>query len=305
MTTAMHTALGQQAIDPAAALPPVYSLLTAAPALDLPGEDWLSGSKWLPELTRTSGGLSNGAVAIDCIGDTQTGMTAEDAPTVQDLFPFAVFGSFRCSATAFQTADYAGRARRLLDATQSYNIAKELWSGAINAGAYALGNGQLNAANPTTDTLSAAAVAPDVAFALIEQGIAYYGHGRRGMIHCTPQVFYIAMENGSITRQGGRWVTPMGNIVVADAGYDGSAPGGAAAGASQWIYGTEVIDVLLSPVINLPNAALVDDDAAFMAEALDREINRVTVYAFRAAAIRWDQQIHVAAQVNLAIPAYG
>lgn len=305
MTTALHNALGQQAIDQQPALPPVYSLLGCAPTLDVPAEEWFSGAKWLPEFTNTAN--TNGAILIDCIGDTASGagMTAAAAPSTKGLFPFGVFSSFQCSATGFQIADYAGRARRLLDATQSYNIAKELWSGAINGGAGALGNGQLNAANPTTDTLSAAAVAPDVAFALVEQGIAYYGHGRRGMIHCTPQVLLMIHTLYGLEQRNGLWMTPMGNIVVADAGYDGSAPGGTAASTSQWIYGTEVIEVLLSPVINLPNADLFGDEAAFMAEALDRTVDKVTVYSFRAAAIRWDQQIHVAAQVNVGIPAYG
>ncbi len=297
---------GAQAIGQVPLAPPLYGLLIAARDAtgDIGSDEWTAGAKWSPELTGQASAF--GASPIDCVGDTATtAMTAADRGTAVTQQSFLVWTSDRCSGFGYKVADYYARAMRKLDTEASYLVAKEFWSGAANA-AGTLGNRNLN--DTASDEMTTAAVAVDVGFARVEQGIAYYGHGRRGMIHCTPQALFMAHTLYGLERVGGLWVTPMGNIVVADAGYDGSAPGGAAASTTQWIYGTEVVDYLMSPTIMIPN---VDPDggddalAQFMAQAMDRTLNKVTTYAARAALVRWDRNIHVAAELSLTVPTIG
>lgn len=45
-----------------------------------------------------------------------------------------------------------------------------------------------------------------------------------------------------------RWITPAGNIVVADAGYTGVGPGGAPDEGEAFIYGSGLVEVTLGPV---------------------------------------------------------
>jgi hypothetical protein len=295
-----------QAIDPTQVVPPVYGLLVAArdATADIGDDGWTAGVKWSPELTGQAS--LSGASPLDCIGDTvTTAMTSAARGAAITQQAFLVWTSDQCSSSGFAVADYYGRAMRKLETEQSYLVAKEWGSGAANL-AGTLGNVNLNATS--SDEMTAGAVAVDLGFARVEQGIAYYGHGRRGMIHCTPQALFQAVLNGAVEKIGGLWVTPMGNIVVGDAGYDGSAPGGTAAAATQWIYGTEVVDYLLSPIQMLPEAdpeASGEGLAEFMAQAMDRTLNKVTTYAARVALVRWDRNIHVGAEISLTVPTIG
>ena len=73
------------------------------------------------------------------------------------------------------------------------------------------------------------------------------------MIHCTPQVLTHLVDRGSVIKEGNVWVTPMGHIVVADAGYSGDGPDADAADStSQWMYGTSLLSVILGPVEIIP-----------------------------------------------------
>jgi hypothetical protein len=287
----------RQAINSIPRQPPAYSLVIAAPDYDEAsiGDDWVAGVAWSPE-----GCGGGGRLATTCVGDT-TAMSATSRSGATTITPFLVYAADECSATGFQAADYIGRAGRLLANTQSFQIAEELWDGSL---AGQLGNTAL--ASTGADVLSAGAVTVLEGIGLIEAGIAHYGHGVRGMIHVTPQVLHHAHADGGLERAGGAWVTAMGNIVVADAGYSGNGVDGQhKAGATQWIYGTEVIPILMGPVGYLPVEDLATDPAGFMAGALDRATNTVRVYANRFAGWLWDECIHVAAEVNIKIPAFG
>lgn len=78
------------------------------------------------------------------------------------------------------------------------------------------------------------------ALALLEAELATRLLNSRGVIHLPPVLLSQAIEGYSLTFVDGHWTTPLGNIVIVDAGY-AAAPqptgGGDAAGATEvWVY---------------------------------------------------------------------
>lgn len=122
------------------------------------------------------------------------------------------------------------------------------------------------------------------------------------MIHCTPQTLVRWVAASAVRLEGGQYLSPLGNIVVADAGYDGSGPGGVAAGASQWAYATGLISIRLSTPQVIPGDV---ETAQSIAQALNREDNTLDVYAQRLALVQWDECCHIAAELDLAVCAIG
>lgn len=281
------------------ARPPVYGLLQAVPGLVDGGETrWAWGFNFEPETC-----AAGGAVNLDCHGDTEQ-LTATARPPVVDGDPFVVWSADRCSALGnlgTRSAEFAARALRSLQASQSFVVAHELWTGTI-AKANALANEWLT--SPASDVLSPTGVAmtPVGALACLEQGLGNCGMGRRGLIHVSPQLLTHLVADFAVRLQGDLWLTPTGNIVVADAGYDGSAPDNlepTATGASQWAYATSMMRIRLSPPLTIP------DGTAISAESLNKLNNTVVVYAERLAGIEWDACCHLAAEVNLPRCAFG
>lgn len=271
-------------IEAPPALPPRYGLLVAAKVVDDPGIT--NGVTFAPEIC--AGGET---LAITNIGNTAA-LTASTKRAFLDADPFVVSHSEKASAHAGTTYDYEGRARRALAASESKLIAAELWEGTIRTAA-SLSNVAL--VDTTSDTLTTAAVSPTVALADVENGIAYYTNGSRGMVHMTPQLLSHLVAANVLVKEGSLWLTPMGNIVVADAGYTGNGPGAAADSSTQWIIGTSMLEVRLGTV---------DVPGAWGRAWIDPSDNDVTVFAQRPALIVWDECAHVAAQVNIGIPAY-
>lgn len=270
------------------ARPPRYGLIAAAPTIDDTDMRWPGGFSFTPE--QCAGG---GRASVTCGGSTAA-LDVGLNPGLVNGDPFAVFAGDRCSSFGFEARDYVGRARRQLAAIESFEIANELWTGSLSA-AEGLDNRALT--DLGSDTLTAGAASPIDAISCIEQGLAVLLRGRQGMIHMTPQLLaHLVGPLGVISREGQVYTSPMGHIVVADAGYDGSAPGGAAAGASQWIYGTSIVQVRLGPVDVIPERFEL---------AVDHSVNNVEYIAERLAAIQWEPCGHVAAEVNIAACAVG
>ncbi len=224
-------------------------------------------------------------------------ITPRVAPGIEESVPFGIWADDRC-APWDQERDWQGRARRSLEATQSYQVAREFWTGTLaKAATPDWPNRYL--ARPDSDVVSTGPESATDALACLEQGIAQTGHGRRGMIHATPQLVTHWQIGGALRREGGLLLTIMDTIVVPDAGYDGSGPNGEpAAEGSQWAYGTEVVQVHLGPIEYVP-------DDPLSGEGFDRASNTVVVRAQRLARVQWDHCVHVAAEVNLSLCGVG
>lgn len=263
---------------------PAYSLVGVAPSADqfLTARALADGWEMAPEACGPGGQRST----IDC-GSVEAG-TPGTNPAWTEGTPFVVRAFDECSAMSFQLRDYAARARRQLESVESYQIAAELWGGS-------LGLGQRSLTDLASDRLTSAAATPVAAVACLEAGLATCG-GAQGMVHVPAQLLpYLAAE-GVVRRDGNVWVTPMGHLVVADAGYDGTGPGGLAVSSTQYAYATSMIYVGMGEVMVTPDT---------IAEAMDRSVNLVTFEASRLASWVWDECCHFAAEVNVPVCAFG
>lgn len=261
------------------ATPPRYSLLVAATKLD-DGLRWEQGIRWAPE--QNAGG---GIAAVDCTGSTAALNVGTNLGfAVAD--PYAVWAEDHCSTLGSQSRDFEARALRQLEATQSYRIAKELWSGAV-AQVAPLDNEWLTHDPEVLST--GTGLSPAVAVGLADQGLGQMLAGQRGMIHVSPNVLDEIQLNagGGLTKSGDLWTTPMGNVVVADAGYPGTHPDGSSS-TNQWIYATPWIYYRLGDVFTTP-----DNLDAARAQAVDRSVNLLTFRAQRLVLLEWTTTIPV------------
>lgn len=273
----------KQPVDAPQARPPKQGIIAAAPIID-DAEFRFAGFRFLPERCADGGRL-----AIECEGDTSQMQLASN-PAIVTGDSMLVYTGDSCSTLGVLGIDLVDRATRHVSIVQSFQIAAELWDGSLNLDALSL-------ADPAADDLSSGAVSAIAAIGMVDWGIGRVTQGQQGMVHMTPQILaQLALGNGPLRREGGLWLTPMDNIVVADAGYSGNGPDGQPAGASQWIYGTTMIYLRLGKIETIPETP---------AQAIDRSVNTIEYWGWRPAAWEWDECGHVAAEVNIAIPAFG
>lgn len=273
--------------------PPAYGLIAAAPVIEDPELRWAGGWEFQPE-----GCGIGGRDSVVCAGNTGV-MEPERGPDNVVGDPIWIWGGDACSAMGSGDRDWQGRARRQLQVLESYELAAELWDGTVTT-ADSLDNRFLAGAGALSDTVTNGPTAEVSALACLEQALATGLKGAQGMVHMTNQLLVHLAAADVLTRQGNLWITPNGNIVVADAGYSGAGPGGVAADAdSQWIYGTPIIQVRLGPVEVIPGSL---DSARQLAAAMDRGVNDIVVLAGRLAGFQWASEcVHAAAQVDVGV----
>jgi hypothetical protein len=275
------------------ATPARYSLLTAAGANGVSGgTDWQIGVTWLPE----SCGGSHLSKASEAVQAERTPGARTEAVHSS---PFYVWAEDNATATPVTQRDWQGRARRRLEATQSFQIARELWTGAFTTSTETADERSPFLADTTqvADVQASGQTAIGIAEALaMEQS-----EGRRIMIHVPIPVLEDTMADGSYVMRdtGGVLTTAMGSIVVADAGYDGSAPelyDGASDG--MWVYTSTLVQVRLDAIELLP-ASLAN--ALGIAQALGRPRNDMMVLAQRLALYVLDPCARIAVSTDVPV----
>lgn len=278
--------------------PPSYGLLVVAPTTTGDAERWPLGFTFEPMQCAASGKL-----AVECIGNTaaMSGVVDEDASPVVDGEPFLVVAGYQCSPFGFQARDWDGIVRAQLRAVRSFEVADQLWSDTLGLAAED-GTPFRPLNSLASDRVTGSAATITDALACVEQALGACLRGARGMVHMMPQLLVHAAAQQAVHREGNLWVTPMGNVVVADAGYDGSGPGGLAAGDTQFIYGTSMVEVRLSAEAVTPDP---DNPDAEGFAGLERDQNTVEVFAYQLAGIVWDRCCHVAAEVDEPVCAIG
>jgi hypothetical protein len=236
-----------------------------------------------------------GVLALDCLGRTPAGLETDAHPELQFADPFVVYAEDHCSTLGWQERDYEGRARRQLEATQSFRAAAELERGALSNAAD-LDNRWLSQ-NPTIvgapNSQSSVGALADV-----EMGLAEMFAGRQSMVHVSPAILTVLVAAQALQLQGQKWMTAMGNVVVADAGYKGQPPDGGGMG-EQYIYGTAMIQYRLSPIMLVPGTL-----EQARAHATDLATNLTTVYAERLVLFEFDPGV-VAAQTDIPVYVHG
>lgn len=273
---------------------PAWGLLAAATIVDDPNLGRGDGFTYQPRPCP-----QGGATYLSCndYGSTSIGGDTDDDEIDGD--PILVWANDACSGKMWNARDPISRAQAKLAAIESYELAAELWDGTIGQTAGWASN--ISLTDLSSDRLTTTAVAADVALGRIEGGLAHYLKGGRGMVHVTPQVLVALVAAQAVVKVGNAWYTPMGHVVVADAGYSGNGPaavaGGTPAGSTQYIYGTSMIGVRRGPVEVFPGTR---------EEAFNPFNNRYEVTATRVLAFVFATDCaHVAAEVNITIPTIG
>ncbi len=202
-----------------------------------------------------------------------------------DTDPFIVESAFECSAVGFSTQDYAGRARRQLDAASSKALEYELWTGTLKpdnahltAGAEVLAGG--------------APLDPVTALATLSQALSDCAHGGRGMIHAPTLIADAWFADSAVETDGQRIVTPnRGDIVVAGTGYPGLGPDNATPETgTMWVYATGPVQYRLGDITVYPDT---------LTEATDYRHNRIEYRAERFAAANFDPCCHFGVLVDV------
>lgn len=285
--------MGRQAVRAPIPQAPRYGLLIAAPTIDGEDERVLMGGWEFLRYKCTTGNRT----AVRCRSNT-TAMAEEalDSDGIQVGDPLLVFTNYECTTRGFAVADYEVRARNQLASIVSFEVANELWTGTTRD---SVGDPDVidNAAltDIGSDTVTNGPVSAHDALGLLTSALGTCLRGGRGMIHVTPHVLTAMIQENALYRDGNLWLSPMGHIVVADDGYDGSGPGGVPAGATQWAYATSMISIRTGPVI-------VPGD---FESWVDRTVNRVVVYAEQAYGFQFDGCCMLAAEVALPAPLIG
>ena len=219
------------------------------------GGGWLNGVVFAPETCHDV------RAWWDCYGqggspasnkDIEPGYVSNggELPDQVEFHPwFAWAGDSTTTLSLERAREGEGRALRSLDARESKAIAREFWRGDI-AQTAALPNIYLS--NPTgLEEVAAGTAQPYLPALTLLQQFGAERTPNRLMIHCTQQLATLWQSEHVVRWENGLLLDLFGNIVVADAGYDGSGPGvdgiwtggGSPLGQYQWAYVTETVAV--------------------------------------------------------------
>jgi hypothetical protein len=287
-------ARGYDLVESVAPKPSRFGLLNSETLVDADG-DWRGGGISLEPITCNT----DVRTVATCDNDVEV-VSNEPDGEVQYYVPFTVETKYTCSTFGFNANNYKDKARAALELCQGKAVEHEFWTGELSDLDPSVDEARDNApnANRRLASLDAIAVAPSGTplkprhgLALLEQALADCGCGARGFIHATRGVVstfadYLEQENDTL-------VTPLGNVVIAGAGYTGSGPNGnVPSGTQAWMYATGQVSARLGAVEVTP------DD---LSEATNTRINEVSFVADRFAAVTWDGCCHYAVLVDLSL----
>lgn len=217
----------------------------------------------------------------------------------REVVAVGLFGVNDCEST-FDQQGSEERARRHLELTQSWQLAREFWDGvASRAASPDLPNDYLAKGGSAT-VLGSGPVPLANALAWLEDALGDCLHGQQGMIHASPYTAAMWDNAGLVRRAEGSpvWLTPNDHILVVDAGYSGSAPDADAGDApippaditaAANVYGTGIVYHLLGNVRRVAGEARWE---------IDRATNSQVTRVERAAAAMWSGCCHLTIEVD-------
>lgn len=244
---------------------------------------WLGGITWLPWPSR---GLLTQDVDV-CNPAPTDDIDRYCLPAVsQGVFRLidALTGSTLEVTPATLVSSLEGRFKTMV----SWAFARELLSAAVS-GESALSKA---AHAPTGLPFGSAATSIWNALAVFEAELSRTLFGGAGIIHMPPSMMILAQD--FLIRDGDRWTTPSGHLVVFDGGYiDAPAPEGEAASAAgeEWLYASGPV------AYELKGPAQVGGDA----DALDVEHNTFEVYMDAFGVLQFDAEPVTAVLVSYAL----
>jgi hypothetical protein len=197
------------------------------------------GYSYIPELP--AGNVRN----VSTIDATHRGTnigSGENTSQV-DVVPVYLTVDDKYSSFSRDVEPYAARATRIMDASTSKLLERELWLGEI-AEMDDLPNPRLATPDAVNVTPVGGPVSPQAAVARLMGGLTDAGMGD-GMIHA-PVSIGIRMPE---TWRNEQTYADHGFVVVSGTGYPGIGPNGT---GTNWVYATEIVNVRLGDVEILP-----------------------------------------------------
>lgn len=255
---------------PAVASRTIGTLLSAVTVLPADGvaERWMNGVTWQPRPTRA---LSVSAVDTCNPADFVNPNYACVAAIEQSAFQ--IYDAFNASALDHTPEIIDGYLSDRDRLQQSAAIATELLNGAASGGRSLAST----ATAPAMRAFGTAAVTVQQGIAILEDDLARTLYGGQGIIHLSPGLLGLAIQNAGLSYRDGQWYTALGHRIVADAGYvDAKEPAGQAASAAmkEWIYASGPI-VLASTASELLGGPANE----FMDMTRDKFVRWMTSYA--------------------------
>jgi len=157
--------------------------------------------------------VSGNTWPVDCVTDPETlkDDLSEDLGGITEFVPFTIYTHHGCEGRVDVEA-YRSEALAVLDQQTSFQIAKELWTGATS------GNPSLQStANDLTGFIGSVGIRD--AAAILIAAFETYTKGAKATLHVPQGSLYELADALFITRQGNRLVTPNGHVVIAGPGY--------------------------------------------------------------------------------------
>ena len=203
-------------------------------------------------------------------------------PPLGEFDSFVLYLPVSCTASGMSPDEFADRAGRVLQVTQSYGVER-----ALAAGVSGLSNPYLSDVNMATPAGSTA-VSARVGISYLEEAIGATARG--GIIHVTPAVLDAVQPVRVTDDPTVPLYTGAGTPIAVGTGYQGITPAGESAPATEedWIYASGPIEVRIDDVVSLPD----------IAEALDRVMNDVTYRAEKVAVVSWDTALQAGVLVD-------
>lgn len=283
--------------------PPALGLLAAA-ELPVTGSDtedvdgtavrWIDGFTFEPDFCSAGVRYAKSSTAMPTPDTRDAGV---------DYTPYIVEGNYKQSlfglGDAALRAEVQAKAERALLCCEQTQIESELWTGSIVPG-------NLHLTSNTVTLIEGDRVIGYVtALAQLERFGLADRCGQSYMIHARPDTVTFWVQNGLVKRVGNLLVTELGTIVVAGAGYDGSAPEAGTVGLdpnhaedafstdSAWAYVTGTVEVRRGAIQNAEPSEQTDPSTA-----THENVNTIRGRSSRFAAASFAPCIHGAVHVD-------
>lgn len=262
--------------------PPEYSLLASVEVQTINDPHWqASGIEWEDFLCGE--GLAafvdlcpSGVIPPSGVAPNDFVKPAQRSTQFCAADPFIVVGSYQCPPVGRPMGEAFEIARKRLLVWESHQVEETFWTGVVANGT-GLISPSLAFGNPDcgivpTDINPAGALTPVRAISALESALGdIVACG--ATIHVPYQLVAYLAEAHLLVEEDGIWYTPSGTKIIAGNGYPGSGPANVAAAAGEvWIFGTGPVILVRGNVIQVPDN---------MGQAVDRNINNVTVRAER------------------------
>jgi hypothetical protein len=224
--------------------------------------------------------------------------TLGDRPEIVEWDPYILWSEDSCSTFGSDPEEVRRVAEADLETQTSHKIEAILWTNTVDGADFGGSHPNISLSDASTTIVQPNGFTPVPIVHGFKDMILALGQalgGARWMIHVEKRFLPFLAYYGVTIQNGGRLVTTLGDhIVVAGTGYTGSDPVGNAASENySWIYGTSMVEVLLSPI----------EVYSDVSQSIDRAANDIEYRAERMALAHWDHAAHIGLPICLEDPA--